>query len=225
MNNVALKPYYVASVSGGKDSLYMLMLILSNPVKYPLDLVIYLDLETDYPFIKKVVDFMEDKLKNYGIKLLRLKPTCSWETLYNKYGYPSYKVRWCNSQYKLTGLKKLQDYCNNMKYELFQYIGFCADEIRRFKKDNHYIYPLAIENINESYILDWAKTEPIFNGYYIYNKRCGCMGCPLASLNEWRWLRSNYPKEYNYYLAKLKKCKYSRLEYYYYYKKVGGFVK
>ena len=36
-NAIALRPTYWASVSGGKDSLYMLKVILSNLEKYPLD--------------------------------------------------------------------------------------------------------------------------------------------------------------------------------------------
>ena len=35
-NKIALKPTYWASVSGGKDSLYMLNLILNNLDKYHL---------------------------------------------------------------------------------------------------------------------------------------------------------------------------------------------
>lgn len=35
-NDIILQPTYWASVSGGKDSLYMLNLILNNPQKYPL---------------------------------------------------------------------------------------------------------------------------------------------------------------------------------------------
>lgn len=52
-NEMILRPSHWASVSGGKDSLYMLNLILHNLDKYPLDGVVHFELEIDYPFIKK----------------------------------------------------------------------------------------------------------------------------------------------------------------------------
>lgn len=42
-NEIALKPTYWASVSGGKDSLYMLYYILNHLDKYPLDGVCHFD--------------------------------------------------------------------------------------------------------------------------------------------------------------------------------------
>ena len=40
---IALRPSYWASVSGGKDSLYMLNYILHNLDRYPLDGVVHLN--------------------------------------------------------------------------------------------------------------------------------------------------------------------------------------
>ena len=59
-NDVVLRPSDWASVSGGKDSLYMLMLILSRPDKYPLDGVVHFELEIDYP---KEYDFLITECK------------------------------------------------------------------------------------------------------------------------------------------------------------------
>lgn len=73
-NEIALRPSYWASVSGGKDSLYMLNLILHNLDKYPLDGVVHFELEIDYPFIHNVIDYMESECKKHGIKFVRLKP-------------------------------------------------------------------------------------------------------------------------------------------------------
>lgn len=41
-NEIALRPSFWASVSGGKDSLYMLNYILHNLDRYPLDGVVHL---------------------------------------------------------------------------------------------------------------------------------------------------------------------------------------
>lgn len=51
-NEIALRPSYWASVSGGKDSLYMLNLILHNLEKYPLTGVVHFELDIDYPFMR-----------------------------------------------------------------------------------------------------------------------------------------------------------------------------
>lgn len=63
-NEIALRPSYWASVSGGKDSLYMLNYIIHNLDRYPLDGVVHFELEIDYPFINSVVDWMESACKN-----------------------------------------------------------------------------------------------------------------------------------------------------------------
>ena len=93
---LVLRPSYWAGVSGGKDSLYMLNLILHNLDRYPLDGVFHYELEMDYPFIKDVVDYMESECKRFEIPLYRLRPTKTWQELYEKYGFPTRRVRWCN---------------------------------------------------------------------------------------------------------------------------------
>lgn len=96
---IALRPSYWASVSGGKDSLYMLNYILHNLDRYPLNGVVHFELEIDYPFIHDVIDYMESECKKFGIQFVRIKPRKSWGELYDKYGFPMRKARWCNSHY------------------------------------------------------------------------------------------------------------------------------
>lgn len=200
MNKIAIRPSYWASVSGGKDSLYMLKLILSNPDKYPLDGVVHFELEIDYPFITDVIDYMETECKKHGIKFLRIKPRVKWIDLYNKYGFPIRKVRWCNSKYKLDCLKQLDEILLTNNQYAIHYIGYCADEKKRFEKRQNgtitEIYPLADFDIYERSILEWARTVPIFNDYYKYNDRCGCMFCPLATRKNLAYLAKFYPSHF-----------------------------
>ncbi len=84
---ITLRPSYWATVSGGKDSLYMLNLILHNLDRYPLDGVVHFELEIDYPFIHDVIDYMESECKRAGIRFVRIKPRKTWEELY----YSKYK--------------------------------------------------------------------------------------------------------------------------------------
>lgn len=170
MNEIALRPSYWASVSGGKDSLYMLNLILHNLDKYPLDGVVHFELEIDYPFIKDVINYMQTECERFGIPFVRITPSKTWEELYDKYGFPTRKVRWCNSKYKLNAKEQLQLFLKSKGYYLVNYIGYCTDEKKRYEKRFNFQkterYPLVEEGINEDIIWEWAKKLPIYNHYY-----------------------------------------------------------
>lgn len=213
---LALRPSYWASVSGGKDSFYMLNLILHNRDKYPLDGVVHFELEIDFPFIHDVIDYMEDECKRFGIRFVRIRPRKTWEELYytktNRtvgiLGYPTRKVRWCNDKYKLDAKRQISDWLNSKGYYLVSYIGYCADEetrfIKRLNDKKTEIYPLVEHGITENEIWEWAKAQPIYNNYYKSNKRCGCMYCPMASRIGQAYLFKYYPDNFKYMLDKMR---------------------
>lgn len=209
-NAVSLRPTYWASVSGGKDSLYMLKLIFENPETYPIDGVVHFELETDFPFIKNVIDYMESECKKHSVPFMRIAPRVPWGELYDKYGYPSRVARWCNSKYKLDCSQQLENSAVQSGKYVVYYIGFCADEIRRFKNVPTQIYPIADFGIDEHIILHWAKTQPIFNDYYIYNRRCGCMLCPCSSYINFAYLYKYYPNKYAHLMGLCKKSERER---------------
>lgn len=201
--DVRLRPVHYASVSGGKDSLYMLGLILSMPEKYPLDMVVNFDLEIDWDMAHKVVDMMEERCKAAGIRFVRIRPRKTWEELYKRYGFPTGLARWCNSDYKLDCKKQLNKWIKSQNCRPVAYIGLCADETRRFKYDvgsdwhmQDVCYPLAEEGIEETTILEWARKQPVFEGYYDVLDRMGCMACPMATMKEWAYLLWKRPDVY-----------------------------
>lgn len=213
---IALRPSYWASVSGGKDSLYMLNYILHNLDRYPLDGVVHFELEIDYPFIHDVIDYMESECKRFGIRFVRIKPRRTWEEwFYNAspktgriYGFPTRTARWCNSAYKLDAKRQLSEWLNSLGYYVVHYIGYCADEERRFNKrlnaQKVERYPLAENGITEDGIWKWAKTQPIFNHFYETNKRCGCMYCPISSYLNYAYLYKYYPDYFQYMIEKMR---------------------
>ena len=205
---LSLRPTYWANVSGGKDSLYMLNLILHNLDKYPLDGVVHFELEIDYPFIKNVIDYMQSECERFGIRFLRIKPIKTWNELYEKYGFPSKSARWCNSAYKLTAKKRLQELMKKLGFYVVSYIGYCADEEKRFAKrvDLQKVerYPLVEEKIYENNIWEWAKNQPIFNHYYETQKRCGCMYCPITSYINYAYLYKYYPENFAFMIDKMR---------------------
>lgn len=202
---IALRPSYWASVSGGKDSLFMLNLILHNLDKYPLDGVVHFELEIDYPFIHNVINYMESECKRYGIPFVRIKPSQTWEELFNKYGFPTRIARWCNSEYKLEASRKLDEFMRYQGYYRIAYIGYCVDEEKRYSKRTlQERYPLVEEGINESTVLEWAKSQPIFNHFYETNRRCGCMYCPMSSYMNFAYLYKYYPERFDYMIEKMR---------------------
>ena len=173
---IALRPSYWASVSGGKDSLYMLNYILHNLDRYPLDGVVHFELEIDYPFIHDVI----------GTR----------------------KARWCNSAYKLDAKRQLSEWLESVGYYVVQYIGYCADEEYRYSKrlsaQKVERYPLVENGITEDAIWEWAKKQAIYNHYYVYNKRCGCMYCPISSYRNYAYLYKYYPDRFAYMIEKMR---------------------
>lgn len=212
MNNIELIPSYWASVSGGKDSLFMLKLILDQRERYPLDGVVHFELEIDYPFIKNVVDYMESECKRFGIPFYRLSPVRTWEEIYytklpngNITGFPTRKVRWCNKYYKLTCSDKLKTLMAAHGRSVVYYIGYCVDEVKRYEhRKQDEIYPLVENGILESDVLEWAKTVELFNNYYLSNNRCGCMYCPMSSYISYAYLFKYYPENFAYMIEKMR---------------------
>lgn len=207
--DLKLRPIHYATVSGGKDSLYMLNLILNNPDKYPLDMVVHYDLEIDWKWTKGVIDFMEERCKRAGLKFVRIKPRKTWMELYNKYGMPTCKARWCNSKYKLDAMKQLNEWIKSQNCRPIGYIGLCADETKRFKYEigsnwsvQDVCYPLAEEGITEDLVLAWARNNPIFSDWYKYFKRQGCMFCPMIKRKELAYMckyeHDSYEKYFEY---------------------------
>lgn len=215
-DKIALRPSYWASVSGGKDSLYMLNLILHNLDKYPLNGVCHFELEIDYPFIHDVIDYMESECKRFGIRFVRIKPRKTWEELYYTvspktgciYGFPTRVFRWCNGQYKMDAQRQLSHWMKSLGYYVVYYIGYCADEEYRFGKrlsaQKIERYPLVENGITEDSIWEWAKSQPIFNHFYETNKRCGCMYCPMSGYLKFAYLYKYYPQRFGYMIEKMR---------------------
>ena len=188
--DIKLRPIHYASVSGGKDSLYMLLYILEHRDKYPCEMVVHFETSIDWEWANKVVDAMEQMCKAVGIRFLRIRPRKTWEELYAKYGFPTRLVRWCNEHYKLDCERQLKMWIRDIGCRPVAYVGFCADETKRFKyqigewEEQDVCYPLAEEGITEPEILAWAKEQPLLKDWYRYFDRQGCKFCPMIKKKE-----------------------------------------
>lgn len=183
----------------------MLGLILNNLDKYPLDAVAHYELEIDWGWVKDVIDEMEQKCKDAGIPFYRIKPRDSWYDLKKLYNFPSRVMRWCNSKYKMDAERQMVAWIESQDCRPVAYIGFCADETSRFKyqigewEKCDVCYPLAEEGIEEKTILEWARGQKIFQGWYMHFERQGCKLCPMVTRKELAYMLKYEPDTYAYY--------------------------
>lgn len=173
-------------------------------------MVVHFELEIDWNWSKRVVDLMQKRCESVGIPFFRIKPRHSWEYYYKKYGFPNAHARWCNSEYKLDCKKQLESWIREQNCRPVAYIGFCADENKRFQyeigkwDEADCCYPLAEEGILEDTILEWAKTIPLFDDYYKYFRRQGCKLCPFLSMKEMAYLQKTDAKTFEYMFSCIK---------------------
>lgn len=64
--------YHIASVSWGKDSLAMLLMLIAR--KWPIDEVVFFDTGMDFDAVYDVRDQTLQLLRDYGIKYTELRP-------------------------------------------------------------------------------------------------------------------------------------------------------
>lgn len=214
------KPEYrVASLSGGKDSTAMLLMMLERGMQ--IDRILYCDTGMDFP---AMYDHL-DKLERYiGMPITRIRAEKSFlyyllECEVNRkpdspviqrhgegllgHGWAGPKLRWCTSRLKtdvikahLSGLKK--------DYRLVQYVGIAADEPARVKDLN---YPLVDWGVTEEQALAYCYEKGFdFGGLYELFDRVSCWCCPLQGLAELRTLRTHFPELWQDLLAWDKRC-------------------
>ena len=98
--------------------------------------------------------------------------------------------RWC------TGILKtrvIAAYLRDLKeqYEIVEYVGIAADEIKRIKTA---CYPLVEWGMSEKDCLDYCYARGFdWGGLYRIFSRVFCWCCPLQSLEELRKLYRNFP--------------------------------
>lgn len=189
---------YIASVSFGKDSLAMLLLLIRND--YPLDEVVFYDTEMEFQAIYNLRDKVEKLLNKNAIKYVELKTKESFE--YNMYERPvckrgtnivhKYGYGWCGGTCRwgtTAKLQALEKYCKGH----YEYVGIAVDEPKRLAKDRkgNKLFPLAEWNLNEKYCLEYCYEQGyhwIENGIELYNilDRVSCWCCRNKNLKELR---------------------------------------
>lgn len=184
---------YIASVSFGKDSLAMLLLIIEK--KLPLDKVVFFDTGMEFNSIYNNRDKILELLKEKNIEYEELKP--DYPFLYymlekkikyrNKEGYHK-GYQWCGGSCRWgtsLKLKAFEKYNNDTIY-----VGIAYDEKQRYYKlSTNKIAPLYDYKMTESDALKFCYAHGYNwneNGVELYDvlDRVSCWCCANKNLKE-----------------------------------------
>ena len=203
--------YHAVSLSGGKDSTAMLLLMIERGM--PIDVVLTADTGMEFPEMYEHLAKVDDYLfreRDLHITTLRHPKGFEWmmfeepkqrkSSLENRarYGVPPYgngwpgiRVRWCTGQLKTHLVNKEVNRLKADKAAL-HYVGIAADEAKRCKND---IYPLVMWGITEADALQICYDRGFdFGGLYKIYNRASCWCCPFQRIGELRKLRRHHPE-------------------------------
>lgn len=203
--------YHAVSLSGGKDSTAMLLLMIERGM--PIDAVLHADTGMEFPEMEEHIAKVDDYLfRERGMHITTLRPTHTFEQLMfdepkvkqssiqNRLslgvpvcgnGWPGIYVRWCTGQLKTHLLNKTVNQLKKEKNAL-RYVGIAADEAHRCKAE---IYPLIQWGITEADALKICYDRGFdFGGLYNIYRRASCWCCPFQRIDELRKMRVHHPE-------------------------------
>jgi len=204
----------VVSLSGGKDSTAMLLMMLEKQM--PIDIILFCDTGLEFPAMYQHLDTLE---RDIGRAITRIRSDQDYEYLmfdvpvkrkadtlfirryghiYNGYGWAGSRMRWCTSKLKDGPREKFLRPLRK-KYNVLEYVGIAADEQYRLKRPRNkaanHIHPLVDWGMTEADCLKYCYDRGYdWGGLYEHFRRVSCWCCPLQSLAELRQLMRNYPE-------------------------------
>ena len=190
-----MKQQYIASVSCGKYSLCMLLLLIEQ--KYPLDQVIFYNTGMEFQAIYNVRDKVLPLLKKHNIKYTEIKPKNTFEfdmferKINKKDGTTSKGYSWCGglarwgTRQKLNELEKVAKQTKGS----IEYVAIAYNEQQRAKESESKRYPLIEWQITETEALQYCYDKGYNwdeNGVDLYEvlDRVSCWCCRNKNLKE-----------------------------------------
>lgn len=185
---------YIASVSFGKDSLAMLLMLLEKNM--PLDEVVFYDTGMEFQAIYNIRDKIKILLQEENIKFVELKPEYDFE--YKMFDKPVKKrngtigkgYSWCGGVCRWGTTDKLRA-IEKYTQGNYEYIGIASDEIKRINKERkqNKIMPLVQWGMTEIDCLNYCYEKGynwLENGIDLYSilDRVSCWCCANKNLKE-----------------------------------------
>lgn len=194
--------YYVASVSWGRDSTWMLEYLIEN--RYPIDLVIFANTGMEFDAVYSVRDMYLKKLKAYGIRYVELDISGEFmrrmfeHNINTRDGSEKIGYGWCGGPCRWGTSLKMEAlgryYRTQLSgYDVVEYVGIASNEASRVNEE-------AVENGKKIYpLVDAGYTESMSllkcyeKGYlweedgvrlYDYLDRLSCWCCRNKNLRE-----------------------------------------
>lgn len=205
------KDYHAVSLSGGKDSTAMLLMMIERGM--PIDGVFWADTGMEFPemygHIAKVDGYL---FRERGIHIHTLRHPHGFEwlmfeepkqrrsaverrirdgvPLYGN-GWPGIRVRWCTGQLKTHLIRKEVSRLKG-EYNAVSYVGIAYDEQGRCKGER---YPLVEWGVTEAEALRYCYGKGFdWGGLYEVYHRCSCWCCPFQRIGELRKMRRHHPE-------------------------------
>lgn len=195
---MALPELHVVSLSGGKDSTAMLLMMLERGMQ--VDEVVCADTGKEFPgmsdhlrrveeYTGKTITFLRHP---YGFDYLMFDYVLKKGERKGErgYGWARPNSRWCTSKLKTDLIDKHFRQLEKT-HKVVHYVGIAADEAHRVKDKR---YPLVEWGVTEAEALAYCYERGFdWGGLYELFDRVSCWCCPLKSLKELRVLRHEFP--------------------------------
>ena len=194
---------YIASFSGGKDSVAMVLRLIEE--NKPLDRVAYIDIGLEFGEMNNMIKICERKFKELkpNLEFDYIKPDKTFEeyfyTVKKKgkfkgqiYGWPFTAGfnSWCNDRLKQRPFRRYE----RQFEDSIIYLGIAVDEPKRLKKlESNRRAPLAEWGMTEADCLKYIKEKGFQNPMYWKFERQGCYLCPKQNNKSLKVLRRRYP--------------------------------
>jgi 3'-phosphoadenosine 5'-phosphosulfate sulfotransferase (PAPS reductase)/FAD synthetase len=193
---------YIASVSFGKDSLAMLLMLIERG--YSLDEVVFYDTGKEFQAIYNLRDRIKPMLEERGIVFTELTPEKPFDYLMfdhktksgkTGYGWCGGVCRW-GTTFKIKALERIGNIATDICY-----IGIAVDEQQRLVRERkgNKLFPLADWNMTEKDCLDYCYAQGYDwneNGVELYSilDRVSCWRCRNKNLKELRGMYEHLPE-------------------------------
>ncbi len=208
---------YVASVSFGKDSTAMLLMLIEN--KWPLDEVLFYNTGMEFDSVYRIRDQIKPMLISLGIKFVELHPSRPFlfDMFDRKVPHRNgcgchYGYSWCGGRCRWQTTQKqkvIRDYKCSLKDDVIDYVGIAADEIARIERNSGdgKRLPLVEWGMTEEMCLafcrsrgyQWYETSESGKEVDLYQilDRVSCWCCSNKNLKELRNIYRMLPKYWN----------------------------